>query len=263
MVKQNKQNNKSSKVNNIEQVKLEFNNDDLDDNENKIIEQSKKRSLTTDKTDMSVMVTPKKNAIDIIRAKIQTTPVQSYQRKLGVIITKIVQDNTTVGAVIEGGYLARAFLLGQMNSNYLNLLTQKSKTDIHLLTIKGKFWNKQKVISALPSPFQLNDVDYLVSKTTKEAGSGAVLLFTALQLLESNPEADFQIDVYKKIQAYFAETKMPPDDISSTTGFITSVEQAKQFWNDWSPWTVTEDVFELTTEAQVDAFLEIAEKNKL
>ena len=207
MLKQNKQNNKSSKVNNIEQVKLEFNNDDLDDNENKIIEQSKKRSLTTDKTDMSVMVTPKKNAIDIIRAKIQTTPVQSYQRKLGVIITKIVQDNTTVGAVIEGGYLARAFLLGQMNSNYLNLLTQKSKTDIHLLTIKGKFWNKQKVISALPSPFQLNDVDYLVSKTTKEAGSGAVLLFTALQLLESNPEADFQIDVYKKIKAYFAETK--------------------------------------------------------
>ena len=60
MLKQNKQNNKSSKVNNIEQVKLEFNNDDLDDNENKINEQSKKRSLTTDKTDMSVMVTPKK-----------------------------------------------------------------------------------------------------------------------------------------------------------------------------------------------------------
>ena len=53
---------------------------------------------------------------------------------------------------------------------------------------------------------------------------------------------------------------MPPDDISSTSGFITSVEQAKQFWNDWSPWTVTEDVFELKTEAQVDAFLEIAEK---
>ena len=53
MLKQNKQNNKSAKINNIEQVKLEFNNDDLD-------EQSKKRSLTTDKTDMSVMVTPKK-----------------------------------------------------------------------------------------------------------------------------------------------------------------------------------------------------------
>ena len=79
----------------------------------------------------------------------------------------------------------------------------------------------------------------------------------------TTPEADFQIDVYKKIQAYLAETKMPPGDISSTSGFITSVEQAKQFWNDWSPWIVTEDVFELTTEAQVDAFLEIAEKNKL
>ena len=56
---------------------------------------------------------------------------------------------------------------------------------------------------------------------------------------------------------------MPPDDISSTSGFIISDEQAKQTWNDWSPWTVTEDVFELTTESQVDAFLEIAEKNKL
>ena len=106
----------------------------------------------------------------------------SYQRKLGVIITKIVQENNTVGVVIEGGYLARAFLLGQMNSNYLNLFAQQSKTDLHLLIIKGKFWNKQKVISALPSPFELNDVHYLVSKTTKEAGSGVVLLFTALQL---------------------------------------------------------------------------------
>ena len=57
--------------------------------------------------------------------------------------------------------------------------------------------------------------------------------------------------------------KMPPDDISSTSGFITSDEQAKQTWNDWSPWSVTEDKFELTTESQVDAFLEIAEKNKL
>ena len=77
------------------------------------------------------------------RAKIQTTPVQSYQRKLGVIITKIVQEDNTVGVIIEGGYLARAF--------YLNLLAQQSKTDLHLLTIKGKFWNKRKVISALPS----------------------------------------------------------------------------------------------------------------
>ncbi len=55
------------------------------------------------------------------------------------------------------------------------------------------------------------------------------------------------------------------DDSSNTSSrcFITTVEQAKQLWNEWSPWTVTEDVFELTTETQVDAFLEIAEKNKL
>jgi len=56
---------------------------------------------------------------------------------------------------------------------------------------------------------------------------------------------------------------MPPDDISSTSGCITSDEQAKQSWNEWSPWIVTEDKFELKTEPQVYAFLEIAEKNKL
>jgi hypothetical protein len=263
MSKQNKQNIKSAKVNDIELVQLEFNNEDLDDNDNNKIETNKKRPLTIDKTHTNGLVTPKKNAIDIIRAKIKTTPIQSYQRKLGVIITKIVQQNITVGVVIDGGYLARGFLLGQMNSNYLNLLAQQSKTDLHLLTIRGKFWNKQRVISTLPSSFDLNDVDYLISKTTKEPGSGAVLLFTAFQLLETNTEADFEKDVYKKIKAFFDETKMPPDDKSSTSGYITSEEQAKQLWNDWLPWTVTEDEFELTLEAQVDAFLEIAEQNKI
>jgi hypothetical protein len=113
MLKQNKQNNKSTKVNNIDQVKLEFNSDDLDENENKIIDHSKKRQLTIDKTDTTVMATPKKNAIDIIKAKIQKTPVQSYQKKSGVILTKIVQQDNTVGVVVEGGYLARAFLLAK------------------------------------------------------------------------------------------------------------------------------------------------------
>lgn len=154
-------------------------------------------------------------------------------------------------------------MLGQINSDYLKLLAQQSKTDLHLLNIRGKFWTKQRVTQVLPSSFNLNDVDYLISKTTKEAGSGAVLLFTAFQLLETNPEADFKIEVYKKIKAYFNETKMPPNNESSINGFITSVEQAKQLWNDWSPWTITEDIYELTTETQVDAFLEIAEKNKL
>jgi hypothetical protein len=34
-------------------------------------------------------------------------------------------------------------------------------------------------------------------------------------------------------------------------------------WNEWTPWSVTEECFELNTEQKVDAFLEIAEKNKL
>ena len=69
MLTQNKQNNKSTKVNYIDQVKIEFNNDDLDDNENKIIEQSKKRSLTIDKTDITVMVTPKKMRSILLKPK--------------------------------------------------------------------------------------------------------------------------------------------------------------------------------------------------
>ncbi len=57
--------------------------------------------------------------------------------------------------------------------------------------------------------------------------------------------------------------KIPPNNESSINGFITSVEQAKQLWNDWSPWTITEEIFDLSTETQLEAFLEIAEKNKL
>jgi hypothetical protein len=64
--------------------------------------------------------------------------------------------------------------------------------------------------------------------------------------------------MYIKNESILFWNKMPPDYISSTTGFITSNEQVNL--NDWSPWTVTEDKFEFTTESQVDAFLEIAEK---
>jgi hypothetical protein len=37
---------------------------------------------------------------------------------LDVIITKIVQEDNTVGVVIGGGYFAKAFMLGQMDSNF-------------------------------------------------------------------------------------------------------------------------------------------------
>jgi hypothetical protein len=56
---------------------------------------------------------------------------------------------------------------------------------------------------------------------------------------------------------------MPPDDQSSAFGFIKSSEQAYQKWNEWSPWTVTEEEFELTTANNVDAFLQIADNNKV
>jgi hypothetical protein len=44
---------------------------------------------------------------------------------------------------------------------------------------------------------------------------------------------------------------------------IKTPEQAQQKWNDWSNWTVIEEDFELKTEQQVDAFLQIAENNKV
>jgi hypothetical protein len=47
---------------------------------------------------------------------------------------------------------------------------------------------------------------YMVSKTTKEQGNGAVFLFTALQLLEEDNEKDFGTEVYEKLKRYFDET---------------------------------------------------------
>ena len=73
----------------------------------------------------------------------------------------------------------------------------------------------------------------------------------------------FGTEVYEKVKRFFNETKMPPDDKSSASGYIKSAEQAHQKWNEWSPWTVTEEVFELTTEKQVNAFLQIADNNKV
>ena len=44
---------------------------------------------------------------------------------------------------------------------------------------------------------------------------------------------------------------------------LNPLEQAHQKWNEWSRWTVTQEVFELTTEKEVDAFLQIADNNKV
>ena len=82
----------------------------------------------------------------------------------------------------------------------------------------------------------------MLSKTTKERGNGAVLLFTAFQLLEEDEEKDFGTDLYDKVKRFFTETKMPPDDLSSISGFIKSAKQAQQKWTEWSRWTVTEEV---------------------
>jgi len=230
---------------------------------NKHESEDKKRSLESVDVSSSLVSTPKKKALDVFRERVLTTPEKTYNRKYGVLLTKIIEDGTAVGVTIEGGYFARSYLLGSMNSTYLDLLACQSKKKLEMLPIKGKFWRKESVISTLSPTLSISDADYMVSKTTKEQGNGAVLLFTALQLLEEDGEKDFGMDVYDKVKRFFNETKMPPDNQSSAFGFIKSSEQAYQKWNEWSPWTVTEEEFELTTANNVDAFLQIADNNKV
>jgi hypothetical protein len=230
---------------------------------NKNEQDNNKRPLESNDGNVTLVSTPKKKALDVFRATILTTPEKTYNRKYGVVLTKVIEDGTVVGVSIEGGYLARSYLLGQSNSTYLMLLACQSNKKLDLLPIRGKYWKQDSVMSVLSPPLNMSHVDYLVSKTTKEEGNGSVLLFTALQLLEIDAEKDFGIEVYEKVKRYFTETKMPPDEKSCAVGFIKTPEQAQQKWNDWYNWTVIEEEFELKTEQQVDAFLQIAENNKV
>ena len=102
-----------------------------------------------------------------------------------------------------------------------------------MLPIRGKFWRQESVISTLSPSMSISDANYMVSKTTKGQGNGAVLLFTALQLLEEDNEKNFGTEVYEKVKRFFNETKMHSDDQSSASGFIKSAEQAHQKWNEW------------------------------
>jgi hypothetical protein len=76
-----------------------------------------------------------KKALDIFRAMILTTPEKIFNFKYGVVLTKVIQDETVVGVSIEGAYLARSYLLGQMNSTYLMLLACQSNKKLDLLPI--------------------------------------------------------------------------------------------------------------------------------
>jgi hypothetical protein len=203
---------------------------------NKNEQDNNKRHLESNDGNVTLVSTPKKKALDVFRAKILTTPEKTYNRKYGVVLTKIIEDGTAVGVTIEGGFLARSYLLSTMNSTYLDLLACQSKKKLELLPIRGKFWRQESVISTLSPSMSISDANYMVSKTTKEQGNGAVLLFTALQLLEEDSEKDFGEEVYEKLKRFFKETKMPPDDQSSASGYIKSAEQAHQKWNEWCPW---------------------------
>ena len=122
-------------------------------------------------------------------------------------MTKIIEDGIAVDVTIEGGYLARSYLLGSMNSTYLDLLAYQSKKKLEMLPIRGKFWRQESVISTLSPTMSISDADYMVSKTTKEQENGAVLLFTALQLLEEDGEKDFGMDVNDKVSVSFMKLR--------------------------------------------------------
>lgn len=229
---------------------------DVSVNESQLI---KKRPLDNVLEIDNSFVTPKKNALDIFRDKVIQSP---YQRKYGVVVNKIIQDKTLIGVSIEGIYLARPFFVGSMDSTYLQYLACNSKKNMEFLPVRGKLWKNEAVVSLLSPSYSITDADYMVSKTTKEAGGGSVLLFTALQLLEKDSNGNFANDVFALMKRFFAETKMPPDDRSSKVGFISSMEEAKTKWTQWSPWTVTEVVYELNSDVEVDVFLAIAEENK-
>jgi hypothetical protein len=89
---------------------------------NKNEQDNNKRPLESNDGNATLVSTPKKKALDVFRAKILTTPEKIYNFKYGVVLTKVIQDETVVGVSIEGAYLARSYLLGQMNSTYLMLL---------------------------------------------------------------------------------------------------------------------------------------------
>ena len=54
--------------------------------------EDKKRSLESTNGISSSVSTPKKKALDVFRAKILTTPEKIYNRKYGVVLTKVIQD---------------------------------------------------------------------------------------------------------------------------------------------------------------------------
>ena len=89
--------------------------------------EDKKRSLASTDGISSSVSTPKKKSLDVFRERVLTTPEKPYNRKYGVVLTKIIEDETAVGATIEGGFLARSYLLGSINSTYLDLLACQSK----------------------------------------------------------------------------------------------------------------------------------------
>ena len=169
--------------------------------------EDKKRSLESTNGISSSVSTPKKKALDVFRERVLTTPEKPYNRKYGVVLTKIIEDETAVGVTIEGGFLARSYLLGSINSTYLDLLACQSKKRLEMLPIRGKFWKQESVMSTLSPSMSISDANYMVSKTTKEQGNGAVLLFTALQLLEEDSEKDFGAEVYEKLKRFLKKLK--------------------------------------------------------
>jgi hypothetical protein len=167
-----------------------------------------------------------------------------YVKVSGVLITRIFHDERLVALVVEGAYLARTFLTGKMTAPTLERVAPGQ--NLKPLKHRGRFLSQSDAMEALkvktlPEVFSI--APYILSNTTYSLGKGSVLLFGVTR--ECN--ASFEQDVATVIQKFFQCSRQVVMDSTTTDDALTEhgLQEAKQAWNDASPWTVTEHVFHL------------------
>lgn len=208
--------------------------------------------------------TPKK-ALDLIHLKHSQgfhSPLSKGDKKHGVVITRIIQDDIVLGVAVEGGYKAREFLNRKLREPSLRLLAPFAIPHLTILPIYGKYWKRAESESTVGGGLD-RKAPYMISCTTNEAGAGSVLLYTVTKAQEVlGDDVDFSQAVLNPIERYFEHSKEPPvDDAILQDGphnQIKTAEEAEAKWNTWPQWQVTKVDFSLDSDAKVDAFVELS-----
>lgn len=184
-----------------------------------------------------------------------------FNARSGVVLTKVFNGDVLVGCTIEGAYKARGFCTGSITPQQLKLLAPYEVDIVKSIPIMGKFWKKDKALLCIDASGigTLEELaPYLISQTTKAAGTGSVLLFSITQCVEKSPPLDFKTDVYDVIRSYFSVTKDPPSDADLATIDKWSSTEAENKWDLWPDWTVSEEEYTLIGDAQMSAFVELS-----